>query len=330
MVQPSAQASPSSRRVQWEFTACPLCQANTSSPLLQVATSSQPYRLVRCRVCEMVYLNPRPAAESIAQFYPDDYACYQAPLRRGWRAWMKKQRARLGRGESLTGLPMHGAGQLLDFGCGSGWFAHRMQERGWNVTAMDFSPHAARRVREAFGLSVLVGTLPHAEIQPASFDMITMGQVLEHVYDPRAIIAAAARALKPGGRLVISVPNLASWGFRTFGAQWWPLDLPRHLLHFTPVTLQRLVEIEGLQVQELRFVPRTSWMEHTLSAVRNAGNPQRGVALLAAAGRIRLFRSLLTRWTVSRGQGDCMLLTAARPDVVAPAQDGRKKAASAA
>jgi SAM-dependent methyltransferase len=215
--------------------------------------------------------------------------------------------------DSLTAIPFHGEGRLLDFGCGAGWYAHRMRQRGWKVSGIDFSRYAASQVQQRLGIPVLVGSLPHPEVKPESFDVITMGSVLEHVHHPRQVIDAAARALRPQGLLVVVVPNLDSWGFRYFGRDWFPLDLPRHLLHFTPITLRRLVEAHGLEVQELRMLGRTSWMRSSLALARRRRGASFGRRLLAACQRLRIVPSLLTRWSVWNRQADCILLIARKP-----------------
>jgi hypothetical protein len=133
--------------------------------------------------------------------------------------------------------------------------------------------------------------------------------VLEHVHDPHPVIAAAAEALRPGGLLVISVPNLASWPHRYFGADCWALELPRHLLHFTPVTLRRLMETHGLSVSELRIVARKSWMRRSFAAARRRGD-RRWVTRLAALPGVT---SMLTNWTARTGRADCMTILARKP-----------------
>jgi SAM-dependent methyltransferase len=291
----------------------------------------------------MAYLNPRPDQDSIGRFYPDNYECYKAPAadRTGWwgrlrtplerlvrsryqgnprplRHWYERLIALLANRflrpnrDSLTAIPFHGEGRLLDFGCGSGWYAERMRRRGWAVSGLDFNPYAALQVKRRFGIPVFVGSLPHPDVKPESFDVITMGSVLEHVHHPQQVVAAAARVLRPEGLLVILVPNLDSWGFRHFGSDWYALDLPRHLLHFTPATLRRLVEICDLEVIELRMLGRTSWMRRSLAraAGRQVSLTHR---LLTACRRLPIIPSLLTRWTVWRKQADCILLIARRP-----------------
>jgi SAM-dependent methyltransferase len=327
--------------IVWEDVACPLCELRREEVLLETTgePDNTPYRLVRCGSCGLGYLNPRPAVESIGRFYPAGYECYDIPTpqQRWYNAILRKlERLVLSHrfgyppgldsfGEkliatlaspwfgpsrdSMTAIPFCGEGRLLDYGCGSGWYLHRMRERGWNVTGMDFSPHAAARVRDHFRIPVHVGMLPHPDVPRESFDAITMGAVLEHVHWPHPVIAGAAQTLRAGGLLVISVPNLASWQHRYFGRDCWSLELPRHLLHFTPATLRKLVEKHGLEVEELRIVGRTSWMRRSFAAARRRQDPRFFVRI----SEFRGVASLLTRYSAWTQQADCMTLLARKP-----------------
>src|SRR5262249_20322436 len=158
------------------------------------------------------------------------------------------------------------------------------------------------QVSRHFGIPTLSGTLPHPQVAPASFDVITMGAVLEHVHRPHRLIAAAAEALHPGGYLVVSVPNLASWGFRAFGEDWCGVRLPHPLVHFTPDTLRRLLAAHRLEVRGVRAVGRPGWMQRSLAAARRRGSGK----LLVRLGRLRLVASLLARWTTWTGSTDCI------------------------
>jgi SAM-dependent methyltransferase len=302
--------------VVWEDVACPLCEAREEELLLETSSSLDGwrFRLVRCGRCGLGYHNPRPDQGSIARFYPDDYAPYhrgERPARKARRLappWFGARR------DSLTSLPYQGQGRLLEYGCGAGWLGKRLRDRGWDVTGMDFSPYAAAQARRLFGLPVIVGSLPHPAVAAESFDVIVMGAVLEHVHRPHDIIGAAAKALRPGGYLVVVVPNLGSWGFRTFGKSWWGLQLPVHLLHFTPATLRRLLEAHGLEVRHEFQPARASWMRRSLAAARKQGLASS--LWLRMLARSRLGASLLTRWSVAAGKGDCLLMRAYRPDNV--------------
>jgi SAM-dependent methyltransferase len=349
MVPPTAQGICADEQVVWEEIACPLCGASDEEELIAVTPPGWQVscRVMHCVRCGMAYMNPRPDEASIGGFYPEEYEEYKdrGRTRAGWlagvrgrlerlvlshgyryppplRHWYEKATATvlkpfLGPStDSMTALPYQGEGRLLDYGCGSGWYLQRMRERGWHVTGMDFSPHGAGKVRARYGIEVHVGKLPHPAVPPGSFDAITMGCVLEHVHDPHALIEAAATALRPGGMLVIVVQNIDSWGFRVFGPDWWPLELPRHLLHFTPATLRRLVEQHGLEVCEERMILRGGWMRRSLDLLDR--RPEKTVAdrLLVRLLRPRIVSSLLTRWTARTKQSDCIFLAARRPSSV--------------
>src|SRR5262249_19696950 len=147
--------------------------------------------------------------------------------------------------------------------------------------------------------------------------LVTMGASLEHVHDPRAVVGAAARALRPGGWLVVSVPNYASWQRRTFGPDWWGLELPLHLLHFTPRTLARLAEAEGLTVLEVSLLSRPSWLRRSLRDYRQRAGLGLSRRLLAGIASWTPLTRALSRGAVRRGQGDCLKLIACRSGAAA-------------
>ena len=143
-----------------------------------------------------------------------------------------------------------------------------MHQRGWRVTGLDFSAQAVHQIRSNLGLPVLLGSLPHPELAPESFDVVTMWQSPEHVHDPQAVLRQAHELLVSGGRLVVAVPNIDSQAFRWFGPAWYGLDLPRHLTHFSPITLQVMMERAGFQVQSLCMVRHSNWLRASARLTR--------------------------------------------------------------
>ncbi len=335
----------------WEKVPCPLCRSRRETVLhvQPAADGGQPYRVVRCQDCGVGYLNPRPDVASIAQFYPDEYAEYHAGheavpharsglrgylkrlvLRHDYdypepvRHWAERLLALLARpffgpsAESFQAIPYRGAGRLLDVGCGSGWYAARMKALGWDVVGLDFSAFAASQATQRYGIPTLVGSLPHPDIAPESFDTVTMGMMLEHVHDPHATIAAAARVLRPGGQLAIAVPNLDSWSRRRFGPDWWGWQLPVHLTHFTPASLRRLVEAHGLSVRVCETVVRPGWLARSFRTSQEHGS-ETSRTWLARLARWKPVRSLLGHWSAWRGEAESLLLVAERTTVARPA-----------
>jgi 2-polyprenyl-3-methyl-5-hydroxy-6-metoxy-1,4-benzoquinol methylase len=199
-----------------------------------------------------------PGAEEIAGFYPERY----------W--WKGARPGILRRLESLyrrvalfdhvsfvTKAARNVAGkagevQLLDVGCGSGTLIGILKQRGFRVLGVDFSAEAAALAESENGVEVLVGSLEQAGFKDGSFDVVTLFHVLEHVTNPRDVLAEVHRILRPDGRLVLQVPNIDSWQSRIFGAQWYGLDIPRHVIDYSKAAMLRLLSDSGFSVRRIR------------------------------------------------------------------------------
>jgi 2-polyprenyl-3-methyl-5-hydroxy-6-metoxy-1,4-benzoquinol methylase len=284
-------------QIRWEEPNCLLCGQRNWQPLVEApdfqAGTGLVFAVVQCLECGLCFTNPRPTPSCLEHFYPGDYRPHQTS---------QQSQPRRGRLAGKRLLPWHGQGRLLDFGCGGGDFLCRMRRQGWQVVGLDTSLATVRRLQQELGLNVLHGTLPHPDLQPASFDVITMWQSLEHVPQPRAVLAAARRLLTPSGKLYVAVPNIDSLAFRIFGSRWFALDLPRHLVHFTSVTLRAMLEQAGFIVTAIRQMRRSSWIRH--SARLAAQHPE-------ASWKHRLLRRhwasrLVALYSQVTGQSDCI------------------------
>jgi 2-polyprenyl-3-methyl-5-hydroxy-6-metoxy-1,4-benzoquinol methylase len=129
-------------------------------------------------------------------------------------------------------------GKLLEVGCGSGAFLNRMRSRGWYVQGVEVDAKAATVAEETFGVPVCVGSLEKASYPGASFDVVAMNHVIEHVHDPITLLKECYRILRPGGRLVVVTPNVRSLGHTRYGRDWRGLEPPRHFHLFAASTLE--------------------------------------------------------------------------------------------
>jgi len=308
---PAAGPERAAAPVTWEEPDCPLCGGKQRRAVLE-APDPHPggpglwFAVVECGDCGLHYTCPRPDEASIAAFYPMDYRPHRSRGREFARpnaplAWLRGRPCV----ERRT-LPWHGHGRLLDFGCGGGSFLDRMHRQGWSVTGVDVAPAAIEMVKSAVGVRALQGTLPHPDLEPASFDVITMWHSLEHAHRPLSVLRAARQLLAPSGKLLIAVPNLAGWPFRWFGPSWFGLDLPRHLCHFTPTTLKLMLAEAGFPGAAVRMIRHSDWLRS--SAKLACARPhvtawQRGLTLKPLAR--------LAAWSCYLfGRSDCMLATA--------------------
>jgi hypothetical protein len=210
------EAASSLQDFRWEETDCLLCGHSEADLVLEAADPLPAHQrglrfaVVRCRHCGLVYTNPRPDAASMSRFYPADYAPHVVRFRRPARAkplWFSRL---FGRPcpERRGRLPCSPPGRLLDFGCGSGAFLQRMAACGWEVVGLDIAPQVVRALQQR-GFRALQGSLPHPQLAPQSFHVVTMWQALEHVHQPRLILRRAWELLVPGGYLIVTVPNLS-------------------------------------------------------------------------------------------------------------------------
>ncbi len=292
------------------------------------------FNVVRCRKCGLGRTNPRPTRASLAEAYPEEYPAHQAaarearvprgllrralvnrlnyPLGRRWprlvRAVMLPvTRAVLARRRAVGYLPFAGQGRLLDFGCGVGRYVSKMAAAGWKAEGIDISAQAVRLGRQA-GLTLHHGTLPGLDLPAESFDAVTMWQALEHVPSPKATLEAAARLLRPGGRLMVVCPRLDSLDAKWFGSCWFALELPRHLWHFTEATLRRHLEATGFEVERVRSIRRPAILRRSFAQLAD----ETGRGLHRRLARSRLVTGAMSWMTLLAGRAGQMMAVARR------------------
>ena len=220
---------------------CGLCNAVEEEPLLETADyiTGEWFRVVRCRSCGLVYVSPRPAEEELSRYYPQTH---QQSEPAAYERADARPRIRL-----VAALLGGRSGRVLDVGCGKGLLLRGLQERGWEVVGTELS-EVSSRFAAGLGIPVHRVCLEEYPGTPGNFDVITLYHSLEHMVDPLRTLKAAHRLLRPGGYLVVEVPNFGSWYARLFRGAWFFLDVPRHLYHFTPHTLGRLVDAAGFRI----------------------------------------------------------------------------------
>jgi 2-polyprenyl-3-methyl-5-hydroxy-6-metoxy-1,4-benzoquinol methylase len=166
--------------------------------------------------------------------------------------WMTRELKRDAHYLRFMTLADEPVGTLLDVGCGAGRLLNRMKKYGWKVEGVDFDEQATKKVTERYGIKTHVGDLCQCVIPDNSFDVITLSQTMEHLYDPYATLLACLRILKPGGLLVMTTPNVKSIGASEFGAMWRGWEAPRHLHLFSVASLEKLTKRAGFNIVEAR------------------------------------------------------------------------------
>ena len=215
------------------------------------------FTVVKCSKCGLMRTNPRPTPESMGDYYPDSYGPYlgtrvqQTKLKPP--STIKKLLRPIGKrvlNFNTEPLPHSAPGRLLEVGCASGAFLHRMANQGWQVQGIEFSAKAAEAASQ-LGYRVHAGALETAPIPEEPFDLIVGWMVLEHLHDPIAGLKKLRECAKPGAWLVLSVPNAGSLEFRLFKEKWYALQLPTHLYHFTPKTIGKILQASGWSLEKV-------------------------------------------------------------------------------
>jgi SAM-dependent methyltransferase len=189
-----------------------------------------------------------PAPANLAAYYGATY--YGSAGRRRFPAVVEWLQGRLyAQRAGLVARAVGRAGRVLDVGCGPGHLLARFAARGWQAIGTEVSPEAAQIPRERYGLDVRAGDVVEQRFGSAEFDAIISWHSLEHVRDPGRVLDEIARILKPGGVLLLSVPDFSSPEAQADPAAWFHLDVPRHLHHFPEPVLRAALERRGLWVE---------------------------------------------------------------------------------
>ncbi|MCS7264093.1 MAG: class I SAM-dependent methyltransferase [Armatimonadetes bacterium] len=251
-----------------EWSPCDLCGANDWETLFlgrdQRHYLPGEFGVTQCLKCGHLQTNPRPTQEALPSYYPDDYRLHfisKARLRRvRFRIRlmeMAKEWGYWGKGilwccayqvRKVLGKYWKPQGKLLDVGCGAGKIDGQLKALGWQVIGVDFSLNACSNARSQFQVATVCADGAFLPFKEESLDVIVMRHVLEHFPSPTKAIKEVHRILRKGGLVSIEVPNAASIGRFVLKNHWQSWELPRHLHHFTPANLKKLLETNGFRI----------------------------------------------------------------------------------
>jgi len=229
----------------------------------------------QCQQCGLVYMNPRLTEPAIARFYNTVYGHAGAS-----EAFESSQEAYVEYLLDVTSpMVMSNGPSVLDIGCGAGQFLYAAQKRRFTVAGTELSSVAAERASKLLNVSIYPGDFRDLNLPSESFDLVTLLAVVEHLRAPVSYLRDSAALLKPGGILLIKVPNIASTEYhvaRLLG-QLWRGFIIEHLYYFTPDFTRKLMHGLGLET-----VMMSSWNPNShypnplrdLRAVQAAPTPQ--------------------------------------------------------
>jgi SAM-dependent methyltransferase len=222
-------------------------------------------------------LDRMPSAARLGEAYgeaaSDDYVDEEA----GQRA---TARAALERIEKHTGGP----GTLLDLGCWVGFLMAEARDRGWTATGVEPSTFASNYARENLGLEVIQADLFDADVPEGMWDVVVMGDVIEHLIDPADALARVKRLLAPGGVVYMALPDAGSRLARAMGPRWWSV-IPTHVHYFTRGSMRTLLERGGWRLEYLGTAPKAFSVRYYLGRI-GGYSPPLANGLIAGASAV--------------------------------------------
>lgn len=288
-------------------TTCNLCGGHDHRKLFRKFG----YDLLRCNGCKLVFVGNPPTGAEVEAFYSAE-ADYHSelldpanPAFERMRGIARQHVRMLGRNIARPqGL------KLLDIGCSSGLFLDEARKAGYDVHGAELSPDTARFARSHFVLDVQTGDWRDGGFEDASFDVITLFDVIEHVPDPLGELQAIMRLLKPGGVLLQSTPNIDGLFPRLSyllanRLDYWPHpEPPHHLYQFSVDTLTAMTGAAGYDVSRRDLT--------SIQLAYSFGTPVSWKVSPKLLAYAMLFApaAVIGQWI---GQGDWLYLAARRP-----------------
>lgn len=221
---------------------CNLCKSDDYLLLFRLDNFKIPLNIVRCKGCGLIYQNPCPDGDLIKSFYSKDYYTGKSPV-----SYVKEfKKDVIIANERLKIVERwKPPGKLLDIGCYSGAFLASAQRRGWDSYGIEISPFIVERAKTK-GLKVYLGEVSDINFKDSFFDVVTLFEVIEHLFNPLETLIEIHRILKDDGMLIIQTANMDSFRAKILK----PRDyyfLPVHLYYFTKKTMIKMLKKAGFK-----------------------------------------------------------------------------------
>ncbi|MGC9947868.1 MAG: class I SAM-dependent methyltransferase [Bryobacteraceae bacterium] len=228
---------------------CPLCDR----PAVPRRSAVASYALHACRACKLEFLDPQPDDAVLAAIYGEGYFLGEP----GDAAAERRPRMKSATGalylDALARLLPPENAELLEIGCGHGEVLLEARERGFRVSGVELSAHAAAIANRRLGTeAVSVGAAETLPLAPGRFTAVLAADVIEHVRNPESWLLRIREMLVPGGIVLLITPSLDSWTRRLLGSRWMEYKV-EHLYYFSAASIRLLLERCGFH--EIRVSP---------------------------------------------------------------------------
>ncbi len=239
------------------YNQCPGCKSINILEIFEAedfTVSHEFFPIYQCNYCTLRFTQNVPPENEIAKYYQSQNYVSHTDTNKGFvnrlyhiaRGYTLKSKKNLI--ENASNLQ---SGNLLDIGAGTGAFANAMMQAGWDVTGLEPNETARKTALEKYNIT-LQELIFLSSIEENHFDVITMWHVLEHVHALHDYLNNFQRILKPGGLLFIAVPNYTSLESKYYKQNWAAYDVPRHLYHFSPSSMEELMRQHQFEIKNTK------------------------------------------------------------------------------
>jgi 2-polyprenyl-3-methyl-5-hydroxy-6-metoxy-1,4-benzoquinol methylase len=264
---------------------CDLCGSRSARQLYtatdRLRNTDASFSIARCDGCGVLRTLPVMSDSDLSAYYPKTYWGERKPPSLAWICSSQSEKTEFLRTCSLS------RGQILDVGCGAGLFLRALDGQAWERYGVETGSEASRLAADELGAAHIFNcSLVEAQLGTGEFDVVTMWSALEHMNHPRSNLFEARRLVRPGGTIIVQVPNAASYQARMFKGKWFALDAPRHRYHFSQDVLNRLLSDAGFQIYKTTCLSRAHnahAFRQSLKTTLRAGESHAGFALFCLA-----------------------------------------------
>lgn len=239
------------------YTHCPICKSEEIQEQLTAkdyTVSQQQFSIWHCNACTARFTQDVPPQDAIAGYYASDNYISHSDTKKGFinslyhlvrNITLASKRDLVKKNAGMS------KGAILDIGCGTGAFLHTMKKAGWVTTGLEPDETARAKAASLYEINPQPSDKLF-ELEPGSFHAITMWHVLEHVHELHAYINHIGQLLTPTGKLFIAVPNYTSKDAEIYSECWAAYDVPRHLYHFSPQSMENLLTQHNLKLTAIK------------------------------------------------------------------------------
>ena len=239
------------------YSSCPICGSEKIEHYLKATdytVSKKVFSIWKCNACNGMFTQDVPDQQAIGAYYKSDNYISHTDTNKGLvnNLYHQVRKRTLRQKQQLinkvTGL---NHGRLLDIGAGTGAFVNQMKQAGWDVTGLEPDAATVRRAKDLYGLT-LKSSSELLNMAAENFDAVTMWHVLEHVHDLHGTLEKIKDIMVNSGVLIVAVPNYTSFDATAYQQYWAAYDVPRHLYHFSPLSIRLLMDKHGLVVDKIK------------------------------------------------------------------------------